>query len=558
MASQLPPKIAQACHNMETAISLTIMAVCFAIGQHIIHPQGLARKAIHRICSSAISAFVKLSCASDPRYGDETLLEYLEAFPDEDEEDCDLISNDNAAPQTPLETHTVEQQCLDPVSPRLPTDQRPPSSRAGPRDSQPALCKEETVKEHFPKSPATPSSTDSEYKSLLTLTPNSVSCGHSSPDTPYTPPSASAPPKSAAYFPDLKRIPRTCNTEMEAFPPRAWIESEYAMYQNELLGNTSRKVKTSLEFQWNFYEGEPTRAFDCIKEILEPLSLVIHLSPSDDPLVMKQRYDDLGVFLSSDIVISKSSAIHSIDICIPHCPGFVFESASHPYDNSDSGYYGISTRNQFPNLVEFGWTGSLGRRRGDSTYASLPAPFYDIVSLPFSQMRRLEFQECFLTQSDCCLMTESSPFLETFVVDTVVGTFLPNPFSETPRFAPPLTVWPEAPSHGNPVLGFIREDGLGMDRIEAKNLSWLDMRTTVSLSHFLWQLDAPLLETLVYEPTGRGLGQVKKSNFPWTALKASLQSLSLRCSGIDQGAAKDLRSLCHLKGIELEVCTSTI
>ena len=111
---------------------------------------------------------------------------------------------------------------------------------------------------------------------------------------------------------------------------------------------------------------------------------------------------------------------------------------------------------------------------------------------------------------------------------------------------------------GNPVLGFVRVDGLGVDRTEANLLTKLEIRTTVNLSHFLWQLDAPLLESLVYEPAGQKMGHVTKGNFPWTGLKASLQSLILRYSGIDDGAVDDLRNLCNLKGIELELCTSTL
>ncbi|KAJ3525383.1 hypothetical protein NMY22_g10602 [Coprinellus aureogranulatus] len=347
------------------------------------------------------------------------------------------------------------------------------------------------------------------------------------------------------------------------FPPKA-SKAETHEILDHLMGLRIRHTpEPSLSYTFGPYTGASTQLFLDTWAPRKPLALDIKVVPSADPRIMQKRYNDLCAFLTSDIAMAKAESIHSLEITFPSSSAFIFESAEHPYDNSPEEYLCLADvyhetryRNQFPNLVEFGWTGALGRRKGDGTYAALPTPFHDLVSLPYYQLRRLEFKKCLMTLSDCCVILHSSPQLEIFTVDTVIGTSK-RWESDGPAYPPALGLTPgQVPLRGYSALGFSRpETGRkagGENEIGCPSLAKLELRTSIALDHFFWMLDAPKLTQFKYEPAGRDLECVTMDNFPFSCFSPFLRSLVVRACSVEGEVARELVGQCGDQGIELQ------
>ncbi|KAF5342211.1 hypothetical protein D9611_001189 [Ephemerocybe angulata] len=334
-------------------------------------------------------------------------------------------------------------------------------------------------------------------------------------------------------------------------------------------------VFAAFDYQLMPYRGPPTQSFTASTSLIHkaPLALVISLNPSDDARVMQERYEEMCSFLTSPALMSTAAEIHSIDIIVPResSANWNFESLPHPFDEGPT--YKSKRRkedwrqndcmspfrykNQFPNLVEFGWDGMLGRRRGDGAYAALPAPFVDLIALPYAQLRRLELRHCLVTLSDCKHILRSAPRLRTFVVDTVVGV---EPRTSVPGFhargdvpALPRSSFPRWPLAAQALFQpLFPGDGTGAApvHIECPELSILHVRTTVDLGHFFSTCSMPRVRRILYEPVGEEVGFVSVDNFPWNLNWESLESLALAAANVQVPVLDQLALACFEERVD--------
>ncbi|RXW22199.1 hypothetical protein EST38_g3667 [Candolleomyces aberdarensis] len=271
---------------------------------------------------------------------------------------------------------------------------------------------------------------------------------------------------------------------------------------------------------------------------ISPLALKLTFKPSPYPSAMQRRFRNLSAVLTDDNMQSLAPSIYSISITIPTLSNgdvWVPQGLPNPFDGRTTsadirvdhpsvldGCSPLRYRNLFPSLREFRWSGALGKRygRGSRSTGALPAPFYDLTSLPFRQLQTFELRRCAVTLSDCRHILRSCSHLRVCVVDRIVDVD-PGFFEREPLLkgsAGINTVIPKEVLAAYPIFlplcdpdhdtSHEYESSLSNEPLlSCPHLHTLHLRTTVDLCHFFSTFNAPDLRNVRYAPVpGRGIG----------------------------------------------------